>query len=781
MSEPIHVPNRLPDDYQPTPPEGLTDREAAKRPRNEAAANPGKSVWQIIAGNLFTPFNLLNIALAVCLALVGSWRNMLFLGVVVSNTVIGTAQELRARRTIHKLTLLNAPQAHVLRDGQERVCRPDELVQGDLVILRAGDQIVADALVTKGAGAANESLLTGESDAVRKQTGDWLLSGSYITEGHLTAQLVYVGDDSYAARLTRSAKEIKRPKSALMTELNKLIRFISIVLVPLGVLLFLKDFFLMDSPLTESVPAAVASMIGMIPEGLMLLTSVAMAVGVVKLGKHHTLVQELYGIETLARADMLCLDKTGTITTGRMIVEELVPIDADEAGMADALSRFLGAMDDRSGTLDALRAHVQPGTESAVATLPFSSARKKSAASFSDGTTLVLGAPDFVLPREQLERIGSRIEAHAHQGCRVLVLAECAGCVTQADTPPVGRILGLCVLSDEIRSNAAQTLRYFHEQDVTVKVISGDDPRTIAAIARRVGLEGEAVDASTLSEDDLDAACERYTVFGRVTPAQKKLLVEALKRAGHSVAMTGDGVNDIPALKAADCSIAMPGGADAAKQVAQLTLLDGNFASMPLVVGEGRRVVGNITRAASLFLVKTLYSFALSALVLFLPVDYPFQPIQLTLVSTLTVGFPSFVLALEPNQARIRGSFIQTVLLRAIPGAAAVTVCALTAMLCQHLGWDAADCSTLATLSAGAVGLLMLLTVCWPLTKPRMLLLGAMTAAFVGSVLVFGRVFLLTTLNTPQFLTLLLLIAAAMGVMAAVTWGMKRWQGRSAS
>lgn len=780
MSEPIRIPNELPGDHRPTPPSGLTDKQAAKRRPNEITADPGKSVWQILAGNLFTPFNLLNVALAVCLALVGSWRNMLFLGVVVSNTVIGTVQELRARRTIHRLSLLNAPQVRVLRGGKERACRPEELVEGDLIILRAGDQVVADALVTSGSGAANEALLTGESDAIRKQAGAWLLSGSYITEGRLTAQLIYVGDDSYAARLTRSAREIKRPRSALMTELNKLIRLISCVLVPLGLLLFLKEFLIVGLPLNEAVPDAVAAMIGMIPEGLMLLTSVAMCVGVVRLGRRQTLVQELYGIETLARADVLCLDKTGTITTGRMVVRELVPVDADEAGLTAALARFTGAMDDPSGTLDALRSFAAPGSESPVAALPFSSARKKSAASFADGTTLVLGAPGFVLPPALLASLDARVAQYAAEGCRVLVLAECPGCVSDTDTPPVARVLGLCVLTDELRPGAAETLRYFREQDVTLKVISGDDPRTVAAIAQRVGLEGEAVDASTLSDTDLDDACERYTIFGRVTPAQKKLLVEALKRRGHSVAMTGDGVNDIPALKAADCSIAMAGGADAAKQVAQLTLLNGDFASMPLVVGEGRRVIGNVSRAASLFLVKTLYSFALAALVLFLPVEYPFQPIQLTLVSTLTVGAPSFFLALESNRARVKGGFLQTVLLRAVPGAAAVTVCALAAMLCRRLGWSAEDCSTLATLSAGAVGLLMLLRVCLPLTRMRAILLGAMTAAFVGAVLLFGRVFMLTTLSLAQCNALILLIASAAGVMAGVSFLMKRWQRRGA-
>ncbi|MBQ8201794.1 MAG: HAD-IC family P-type ATPase [Clostridia bacterium] len=780
MSDPLQIPAGLPDDHRPTPPSGLTDREARGRKPNETKADPAKSVWQIIAGNLFTLFNLLNVALAVCLALVGSWRNMLFLGVVVSNTLIGTIQELRARHTIRKLTLLSAPQACVLRGGAEHICAPDELVEGDLVILRAGDQVMADAIVTEGSGAANESLLTGESDPVRKSAGDWLMSGSYITEGRLTAQLVYVGDDAYAARLTRSARKIKRPKSALMTDLNKLIRFVSIVLVPLGVLLFLKQHFILKSPLTDAVPSTVAAMIGMIPEGLMLLTSVAMAAGVVKLGRHNTLVQELYGIETLARADVLCLDKTGTITTGRMIVHDLIPISSDKETLTRSVARFLGAMDEHSGTLDALRLAVDPLDEAPVATLPFSSARKKSAASFADGTTLVLGAPSFVLSSDLLEAIQARVAAAADEGCRVLALAECSGCITELEVPPVTRVLGLCILTDEVRDSAPDTLRYFGEQGVTIKIISGDDPRTVAAIARRVALEGEAVDASALSDEELTAVCERCTVFGRVTPAQKKLLVKALKHAGHSVAMTGDGVNDIPALKSADCSIAMAGGADAAKHAAQLTLLDADFASMPLIVGEGRRVIGNITRASSLFLVKTLYSFALAALLLFIPAEYPFQPIQLTLVSTLTIGAPSFFLALEPNRARVQGHFLQTVLLRAVPGAAAVTVCAALSMLGPLLGWSQEACSTLATLSAGSVGLMMLMTVCRPLTKLRAVVWSVMAAAFVLSVLLLGQAFFLVTLNAEQCAALVLLIALGAAVMAGTTWLMKRRQRRRA-
>ena len=763
----------------PTPPTGLTDEMAAGRRANIVTESPDKTVWQILAGNLFTPFNALNVALALCLALVGSWRNMLFMGVVFSNTLIGTVQELRARRTIRKLSLLHAPQAHVLRGGTERVCRPEELVLGDLIVLRAGDQIPADAVVTGGSGAADESLLTGESDAIAKQEGDTLLSGSCITEGRIVARLIRVGDDSYAARLTRSAKEIRRPKSALMLELNNLVRFVSCILIPLGLLLFCREYFVDHVPLTSAVPSTVAAMIGMIPEGLLLLTSVAMLVGVVKLGqKHNTLVQELYGIETLARADVLCLDKTGTLTTGRMTVKALLPLQAEEEELRASLSRFLGAMDEKSTTLDALRAAVPPGQEEPVATLPFSSARKKSAAAFHDGTTLVLGAPDFVLTPEQLAPLAQRIADQTAQGFRVLVLAGSDGVITETGELPVQRVLGLCVLQDELRPNVRETLAYFRQQGVSLRVISGDDPRTVAAVARLAGLEGEAVDATTLSDADLPAATERYAVFGRVTPVQKKLLVSAL-RQHHSVAMAGDGVNDLPALKMADCSIAMPGGAQAVRQVAQLSLLDGDFQNLPHVVAEGRRVVGNVTRAASLFLIKTLYSFAISLLVLFLPVAYPFMPVQLTLISTLTVGIPCFFLALERNESRLQGSFLRQVLLRALPGATAVTLCAVVAMLAHRfLGWTDAECSTLATIATGAIGLMSLLSVCIPLTRMRLILLLTMTAAFLCAVVFFGPLFFLTPLTLVQFNLLLVLIGLSAVLMGLMTAGVRRWNAR---
>ena len=745
---------------------GLTEAEAARRiaagEGNRAAADDGRTPMQIVAKNLFTLFNLLNVLLALALALVGAWRNMLFMGVVVSNTLIGTVQELRARRTVRQLRLLAETPAKVRRDGAEKPVSPNDLARGDLVILRAGDQVPADAWIREGAGSADESLLTGESDPVSKREGDWLYSGSAVVSGAFTAQLVHVGEASYANRLTRQAREIKQPRSALMADLNKIVRFVSVALVPIGLALLGKQVFIQHIPLKEAVPGAVGAMIGMIPEGLILLTSVALAVGVVRLGRRKTLVQELYGIETLARVDVLCLDKTGTITTGDMTLERVIPLSGrSEAACRGALARFLGADERLSPTMRALAQAVAPAEEAPVAVLPFDSATKRSAYSFSDGTTYVLGAPDFVLPEDDTWKSPAR--SAAAEGLRVLLLCEARGRIEGDRLPPGLTPLCLLALSDTLRPNAEQTLRYFAEQGVQVKLISGDDPRTVSAIAARVGLKDADrwVDVATLDDGDLAGAAEACAVLGRVTPQRKRMLVEALKAAGHTVAMTGDGVNDIPALKAADCSIAMPGGSDAARHAAQLLLLDADFAALPAVVDEGRRVINNITRAASLFLVKTLYSFALALLVLFLPARYPFQPIQLTLISALTIGAPSFCLALEPNRERVRGNFLRTVLTRAIPGALAVTLCALASCFLEARGWSHEVCSTLATLSAAVAGLVTLLVTSLPFTKLRAAVFAAMCAGMIMAVTLIPGVFYLTPLTGEQRLTQLGLACAA--------------------
>ena len=762
MEGKLALPDKWPDDFEYTDEQGLTDEQAeALRLQGLGSDLPEgdiKSFRRILFDNFFTLFNMLNFGLAICLFLVGSYRNMLFITIILFNIMIGTIQEYKAQKTIRELQLLNAPEVKVLRDGKTRTVTPGEAVRGDLAVFQAGDQVIADAVVVNGEGSAMESLLTGESDAVPKKMNSWLYSGSYITEGSLTAQLVYVADESYVGRLTKEARKTARPGSRLMTELNRLIRFDSYILVPLGVLLFLKQYFLNHLPITEAVPKSVAAMIGMIPEGLILLTSIAMAVGVMKLAGRKTLVQELAGIETLARADVLCLDKTGTITSGDMELEAVEGYDWSDEDAEKALGRFLGAFEDSSPTLNALRRKVTPAEEKPKAVVPFSSARKKSAASFRDGTALIMGAPEFVL-NSIPERLQERLNALTDEGKRVLVLAAGKGIVDADAMPEVQDICGLIILTDQIRPGAAETLRYFREQGVELKVISGDNPITVSRIARQAGMENwdQYIDARELDTPEKIAdACERYTVFGRVTPEQKKQFVIALKEKGHNVAMTGDGVNDIPALKTADCSIAMAGGADATRHAAQLTLMSSDFSVMPEIVLEGRRVINNITRAASLFLTKTLFSFLLGILTLFLPNgSYPFEPIQLTLISSLTVGIPGFFLALEPSEERVRGSFLKTVLYRALPGGIAVALCAALSMLIAGREMS----STLATLTGGVIGFVVLLRTCLPLNNHRIVLLAAVAAAFAGAAIIpfTAKIFLLQPLNIDAFVQFIIL------------------------
>ena len=784
MDNKLPLPDALPENFKYTEASGLTQAEAERLLQsgagNRMSTDDGKTFGQILKSNFFTLFNFLNIGLGVCLLLVGSYRNMLFLTVVVINLLIGTIQEYRAQQTIRKLQILNAPEVHVLRDGKEITVKPEETVRGDLVILRGGDQVIADAVVTAGGGAAMEALLTGESDPVEKKVDCWLYSGSYITEGRLTAQLVYIADESYAGRLTKEARKTARPVSQLISDLRRLIRFDTILLIPIGVLLFLKQVLLSGTAIEQAVPSSVAAMIGMIPEGLILLASIAMAVGVMKLARRNTLVQELPGIETLARADVLCLDKTGTITTGSMELEELFCADETEQAFRTALSRFLGAFDENSGTLNALRKAIEPGTEKPVAVLPFSSARKLSAAAFQDGEALILGAPDYVLAGCFPDALRERARQYTADGKRVIALAGGRGTVSAESLPEVKTIYGLCVLRDQIRPGAGETFRYFREQGVELKVISGDDSETVSRIAREAGMEHweKAVDARTLKTDaDIQDACERYTIFGRVTPEQKKQLVLALKQQGHSVAMTGDGVNDIPALKTADCSIAMAGGSDAAKHAAQLTLLDSDFTVMPEIVLEGRRVINNITRSASLFLTKTLFSFFLSVIFLVLPGIYPFEPIQLTLISSLMIGFPGFVLSLEPNSERVKGGFLQTVLMRALPGGVAAALCCVAAMLLTSVGWAESVCRTLATLSAGIVCLVVLVRTCRPLNLIRCLLLAASSIGFaIGATLLRG-VFKLEALDGNALLALAALAAGGAIITLLGEWLIHKNEG----
>ena len=654
----------------------------------------------------------------------------------------------------------------MLRDGEETSVDPDALVRGDIVVLRRGDQVPADGTVVAGSGAIDESLLTGESEPMLRTSGDRALSGTFITEGTLFVELEKVGDESYAAGLTREGRAIRSPKSQLMQDLNKLLHYVSMILVPLGLLVLLKQTLFNGIALKAAVPAAVASMLGMIPEGLILLTSVALMVGVVRLGRKDVLVQELYGIETLARADVLCLDKTGTLTTGRMEVETVLPVNTSEDALRADLSRFLAAFDDATGTLDALRAWCPPAADTTdiVSAEPFSSEKKCSAVILRDGRRIVLGAPSFVM--ENLPApLQEQQNALTAQGLRVLLLA---GSVQGGTLSP----MALLALRDELRPGCAATLEAFRHEGVQLKLISGDDPRTVSAIAKRLGLDGEWVDASVLDADALKQRCKQTTVFGRVSPEQKRLLVEALKGHGLRVAMTGDGVNDIPALKAADCSIAVAGGSDAARHAAQISIPGDGFPLLPQVVSEGRRVVGNITRASSLFLVKTLSTFLISLVTLLLPLAYPFQPVQLTLISALTLGIPSFFLAMEPNQERIEGSFLARVLRRAVPGGSAVAVAALLCMAGEYwIGLPTEMCSVLASLCALGVGLLALYSVCVPVSKLRIAVASLMTIGSLIAVAVLGDLFKVSTgiLTGAAWGYGLLCLAAGTGVWVAAS------------
>ena len=754
--------------FTPTLSKGLTAREVREREAqgldNRERLKVGKSVARILSENLLTLFNFLNLGLAIAVFGVGSFRNALFMGVVFTNAVIGTFQAVRAKKTVEKLKLVVAPSARVIRDGKTETIPVERVVLDDLMLFETGNQILADAIIRGGEVEADESLLTGESLPVKKKPGDELKSGSFIVSGRCVAQAERGGDETYAAVLSREAKAEKGTKSELTRALNALIRVMSFVIVPLGLILFARQYYVDGGPIRDSVISTVAAMVGMIPEGLVLLTSVALAVGVVRLARRKTLVQSLYSMEDLARVDVLCLDKTGTITSGNLSFERLEPLNEDEA----ACARALGAMLQFVGGSDATSKALMPRFPAPIdaksgRVVPFSSARKWSGAEV-DGCAVVLGAPQFVLPDAD-EAFKQKVASCASGALRVLVLAGCQNPLPEDRLPAGLTPLALILLTDEIRPEAPDTLKFFEKEGVTIKVISGDDAVTVSAIARRAGVKDAEryVDASTLKTDrDVTEAASRYAVFGRVTPQQKRILVRALKAQGHTVAMTGDGVNDIPALKEADCSVAMASGSDAARQVASLVLLDCNFASMPEVVMEGRRVIGNIRRSASLFLTKTVFSFLLLLLSLITGAGYPFVPIQLTLFSTASVGMPSFLLALEPNRTRVEGRFMPYVLSKALPGGLTIALGAWSlSALAASRGFPA-EGGTLATMYLVAVGLMVLLASCWPLNLKRagVFLLSALVLAV--ALLGFPSFFELTALSPASLDALFIAIAAAL-------------------
>ena len=750
---------REPERVFPDPKMGLTTAQASELLErgmgNEAPASNAKSTRQIIRENTLTFFNLVFVVLAALLVLVGDFKDMTFLAIALVNSVIGIIQQLRSRATLEKLSLISESRVKVVRDGQLGTVPVHKLVREDIVELGAGDQIPADGPVMSGQVTVNEALITGEADPITKNVGDELLSGSFVVSGKCRARLDRVGSASYVARLSLEAKADQGVgRSEMMKSLDKLIRFIGFALIPIGAALFYNELMLQENTFSEAVPAVVAALIGMIPEGLYLLTSVALAVSVMRLAKRETLVHELSAVETLAHVDVLCVDKTGTITQPEMTVREVVPLDEDRCPMSrveEILNAYYRAIDADNDTARAMAERFNKSSVWQVAsTVPFTSANKWSAVVFKSYGAYVVGAPEFIMKARYAD-LEHMVTPYQEQGCRVLLLAKCANATMDRGLTGPVEPLALAVINNPIREEAPKTFQYFAQQGVTVKVISGDNPSTVSSVAIQAGIAGadRFVDAATLKEPaDYARAVRDYNVFGRVTPDQKRKLVKALQRAGHTVAMTGDGVNDVLALKDADCGIAMASGSEAACQVAQVVLLDSNFASMPEVVQEGRRVINNIQRAAALYLVKNIMSLFLSLINLFVGFPYPFVPIQLTLISALTIGAPSFVLALEPNHEIVKGHFMTNVLRRALPGGLTnVLLIVGIELFTFAFDFERVTLSTLATVIMGEVGLLVLYYISKPLDWKRWTLLGAMSTAFVVAVLGFGPMFELSPLD----------------------------------
>ena len=720
-------------------PHALTDAEVAERvAQGRTNANTDvrtKSVAKILSEHTFTLFNGVNLALAVLVLLTGQYRNMLFMCVVGANLLIGVVQEIRAKRMVDKLTILTQKEVTVVRAAGERSVAPSELVADDLVRLAHGDQVPADAVIVEGFVSMNESLLTGEAKPVSKGPGDELLSGSFVDAGSLLARVTRVGKEGYAARINAEAKYVKAVRSEIQATLRAIIRLGTIVLVPLGLGLFLRSVLMDGGSLEDAILTSVAAVIGMVPQGLVLLTSSVLAIATFRLGRRMVLVQQSYCVETLARVDTLCLDKTGTITTGEMEVASVVAAPGEDvAVVASALATIAGAHEaDANETARAILKHAAEKNvprERAARAVPFSSARKYSGCVTEGGRALVMGAAAFVL---RPARAGEADElARAFDATeRVLVVGEAGGFTEEGEVTGEVRLLGCVAIRDEIRPTAGDTMRYFLDQGVELRVISGDDPRTVSAIAARAGVPHAErfVDASTLATPEaLDAAVDEARVFGRVTPQQKRELVRALHRRGRTVAMTGDGVNDVLALREADCSVAMASGSAAARNVSEIVLADNDFSHMPEVVAEGRRSINNLQRSASLFLVKTVFTAVLALVCIVMP-PYPFIPIQMSLLSTAVIGIPSFVLALEPNHELVRGNFLANVLARSLPASAAI-VCALLAELLvgRALGHSFGEISSVCTVLVACVGIALIWRISQPLTPLRAALLAVIVA-----------------------------------------------------
>ena len=810
---------------------GLTNEQVQQRIEEgkiNVNENPNtRSYKQIVRENVLTFFNFLNLALMIMVLLVGSYKNSMFMGIIVINTVIGIIQEVRAKKTLDKLAILTESKAVVLREGKKWSISTEKLVLDDILFLKTGDQVPADARVLEGSIEVNESLLTGESDNLQKNEGDELFSGSFVTSGEACCQVIHVGKDNYASQITSEAKEFKRHNSELRNSLNAILKTISVIIVPMGMLLFYKQYYIAGNGIRDAVVNMVAAVLGMIPEGLVLLTSVALTLGALTLTRKNTLVQELYCIETLARVDTLCLDKTGTITAGTMCVEQVQPyvegmeIKApDGANVSESESTINGAegetkeltelaaseiqgaentgltvsgaqleltmgeiervmanmmsvLKDKNATADALHKRFSRRTDMPVDhCIPFSSDRKYSGVAFKEEGTYLMGAAQFLFP-DGNEDLMKQCSAYGKEGLRVLVLAHSPNLNQENELPEGLKPVALFMLTDIIRDNAPETLAFFKDQGVDLKVISGDDPVTVSAIAKKAGLENadKYIDATTITTpEDMERAVAECSVFGRVTPQQKKEMVLALQKQKHTVAMTGDGVNDVLALKEADCSVVMAEGSDAAKNIANVVLMDSNFAAMPEIVNQGRRVVNNIRTAASMFLIKTIFSVLLCLITIFWGDSYPFEPIQMSLISACAVGIPTFLFAQENNFNKIESGFLRYVFMNAFPAAVTIMGCVFTIMLvCQNVYHSNVMLSTACFLVTGWNYMAALKTVYAPLSRYRKIIIYGMQFIFFFAAVCVQNLLALGSLEFGMIILVFILMTFSPVVIEVIT------------
>ncbi len=847
---------------------GLTNEQVQQRIEEgkvNANENPNtRSYKQIVRENVLTFFNFLNLALMIMVLLVGSYKNSMFMGIIVINTVIGIIQEVRAKKTLDKLAILTESKAVVLREGKKWTISTEKLVLDDILFLKTGDQVPADAKVLEGSIEVNESLLTGESDNLQKNEGDELFSGSFVTSGEACCQVIHVGKDNYASQITSEAKEFKRHNSELRNSLNAILKTISVIIVPMGLLLFYKQYYVAGNGIRDAVVNMVAAVLGMIPEGLVLLTSVALTLGALALTRKNTLVQELYCIETLARVDTLCLDKTGTITAGTMCVEQVQPyvegmeigaaagtenaasqidnansaaenpgndialavsgqrpemtaaeagnqpgFDNGNAGQGESqsgtalnsenalvsvnagaaanapqpamtmneiervMANMMSVLKDKNATADALHKRFSRRTDMTVDhCIPFSSDRKYSGVAFKEEGTYLMGAAQFLFP-EGNEDLIRQCAAYGKEGLRVLVLAHSPNLNQENELPAGLKPVALFMITDIIRDNAPETLAFFKDQGVDLKVISGDDPVTVSAIAKKAGLENadRYIDATTITTpEDMERAVAECSVFGRVTPQQKKEMVLALQKQKHTVAMTGDGVNDVLALKEADCSVVMAEGSDAAKNIANVVLMDSNFAAMPEIVNQGRRVVNNIRTAASMFLIKTIFSALLCLITIFWGESYPFEPIQMSLISACAVGIPTFLLAQENNFNKIESGFLRYVFMNAFPAAVTITGCVFTIMLvCQNVYHSNVMLSTACFLVTGWNYMAALKTVYAPLSRYRKIIIYGMQFIFFFAAVCVQNLLALGSLEFGMIILVFILMTFSPVVIEVIT------------